>query len=178
MFRVREGNRKWWVLAAMGAGGGLIMLDETVVGIALPTIQHDLKMADVTSHWVVNAYMLVFAAFAAASGKLGDLFGFRALLICGSVLFGMASLACGLSGSGAWLVTARLVQGLGAAAIFPATVAMVMIAFPEEQRGMAMGVLAAVGTTFLAIGPLVGGLLTELVSWRWIFWINVPVVTA
>lgn len=176
MLRITDENRKWWILFAMGAGAGLIMLDETVVGVALPTLRRDLGLSEVGSHWVVSAYMLVFTGAAAAGGKLGDIVGFKALALAGGAIFGLASLAAGFSDSGGFLIAARVVQGIGAAAIFPTTVAMIMIAFPKAQRGMAMGTLAAVGTSFLAAGPFVGGFLTELVSWRWIFWVNVPIV--
>ena len=178
MFAITDQNRKWWILFAMAACAGLIMLDETVVGVALPTLRRDLGMSEVASHWVISVYMLAFASAAAAGGRIGDLLGFRALLFAGTALFGFASLACGLANDGAFLIAARAVQGIGAAAIFPATVAMIMIVFPKEQRGMAMGTLAAIGTVFLTVGPLVGGFLTEIVSWRSIFWINIPVVVA
>ena len=176
MLRINDENRKWWVLVAMGAVAGLIMLDETVVGVALPTVRHDLGMSEVASHWVINAYMLVFAGAAAAGGKIGDVIGFKTLLLVGVAVFGLASLASGFAEDGVFLISARAVQGVGAAVIFPSTVAMVMIVFPEDQRGMAIGILAAIGTTFLAVGPLVGGFLTEILSWRWIFWVNVPIV--
>ncbi|MCP4329733.1 MAG: MFS transporter [Alphaproteobacteria bacterium] len=176
MLRITDESRKWWILIAMGAVAGLIMLDETVVGVALPTVRRDLGMSEVASHWVISAYMLVFAGAAAAGGKMGDIIGFKKLLIVGVAIFGFASLASGFATDGAFLIAARAIQGVGAAVIFPSTVAMIMIVFPKEQRGMAMGVLAAIGTTFLAAGPLVGGFLTEIVSWRWIFWINVPIV--
>jgi EmrB/QacA subfamily drug resistance transporter len=175
---INEATRKWWILAAMGGVAGLIMLDETVVAVALPTIRHDLGMSQVAAHWVISAYFLLFTVFAAAGGKLGDVAGFRTLLLVGSSVFGLASLACGFAEGGGLLIAARAAQGIGAALIFPATIAMVTIAFPKEQRGMAIGTLAAVGTMFLALGPLVGGFLTEIVSWRWIFWINVPIVLA
>ena len=172
---INDSNRKWWILIAMGAIGGLIMLDETVVGVALPTLQRDLNMSETATHWVVSAYFLVFTVFAAASGRMGDIVGFKNMLIIGVVIFGTASLACGFADDGTFLITARAIQGLGAAIIFPGSVAMIMIVFPTNQRGMAMGIMAATGTTFLAIGPLVGGFLTEVLSWHWIFWINVPV---
>lgn len=168
--------RKWWILIAMGAILGVILLDETVVGVALPTMQTDLGMSEVASHWVVNIYMLVLACLAAAAGKLGDIVGHKALMITGLLIFGLASLMSGFAESGHWLIAARGVQGLGAAIIFPSSLAMVTIAFPVAQRGMAMGIYGAVGTTFLALGPAVGGFLTEFASWRWIFWVNPPIV--
>ena len=176
VFGINDKNRRWWILIAMGAVGGLILLDETVVGLALPTVRHDLGMTQTGSHWIISAYFLVLTAFAAACGKFGDVVGFNNLLYVGATLFGLASLAAGFSDSGAMLIAARAVQGLGAAIVFPGTIAMIAVAFPAEQRGMAIGIFAAIGTTFLAIGPLVGGFLTEIISWRWIFWVNVPII--
>jgi len=176
MLRVTDANRKWWILIAMSVGGGLMMLDETVVGVALPVMRHDLGMSASAAHWVVNSYMLVFAGLAAAAGRLGDLVGFKRLMLAGVAVFGIASLVAGFAESGTFLIVVRAIEGIGAAIILPGTVAMIMLVFPPEQRGMAIGVLAAIGTSFLALGPLVGGFLTEVVSWRWIFWINVPIV--
>lgn len=169
-------RRRWWVLAAMGAILGVILLDETVVGVALPTIQSDLAMNEVASHWVVNVYMLLLAGLAAAAGKLGDVAGHGRVATIGLTVFGLASLACGFATDDGLLIAARGIQGVGAAVIFPASLAMVMIAFSEGQRGLALGIYGAIGTVFLALGPLVGGLLTDTLSWRWIFWINPPIV--
>ena len=173
---IAEDRRKWWLLAAMGAVLGVILLDETVVGVALPTMQIDLGMNEVESHWVVNIYMLVLAVLAAAAGKFGDIVGHKTLMHTGLLIFGLASLACGIAESGAWLIIARGVQGVGAAIIFPSSLAMVTIAFPETQRGLALGIYGAVGTVFLALGPLVGGFLTDYASWHWIFLVNPPIV--
>jgi EmrB/QacA subfamily drug resistance transporter len=175
---IEADGRKWWVLVAMGAILGVILLDETVVGVALPTVQRDLGMSEVASHWVVNVYMLVLAAFAAAAGKSGDIVGHKTVVFAGLLIFGLASLACGFAQSGAWLIAARGAQGIGAAIIFPTSLAMITIAFPEHQRGLALGIFGAIGTVFLALGPLVGGFLTDVLSWRWIFWINPPIVLA
>ena len=176
LFKMTDESRKWWVLIAMGASVGLIMLDETVVGIALPTIRRDLGMSEVATHWVVSVYMLVLTGVAAASGKLGDIFGFRLVFLVGAAIFGLASLAAGFAQGGGFLIAARAVEGVGAAVFLTLSIPMIAVVFPKEKRGMAIGVLAAIGTTFLALGPLVGGVLTELVSWRWIFWVNVPIV--
>lgn len=176
MIGVTEQTRRWWILVAMALTAGLIMLDETVVGVALPTVRRELGLSQTASHWVVNAYMLPFAACAAAGGRFGDLAGVGRVFLLGMAVFGLASLAAGFAGDGATLIGVRAVQGLGAAGIFPATIAMVMAVFPAEERGKALGVLTAIGTAFLALGPLVGGLFTEAVSWRWIFWVNVPLV--
>ena len=175
---INETSRKYWVLAAMGTVLGIVVLDETVVGVALPTMIRDLGLSTVGSHWVVNAYLLVFAGLAAAAGRLGDIVGLKTLFIIGLAIFGLASLASGFAQSGAWLIAARAIQGVGAAIVFPASLAMITHAFPPEQRGMAMGVYGAVGTFFLALGPFAGGFLSEFLSWRWIFWINPPIVIA
>jgi len=175
---ITDQNRKWWILFATGIAGGLILLDETVVGTAIPTIRKDLGMSAITSHWVINTYMLVFAAFAAAGGRLADILGFRVLIPAGAALFGIASLVAGFADGPTVLIATRTVQGMGAAVYLPATLAMVTVAFPKEQRGMALGIFAAIGTGFMAAGPLVGGFLTEIVSWRWVFWINVPITAA
>ncbi len=178
MLGIDDNNRKWWILAAMGAILGVILLDETVVGVALPTMQVDLDMSEVTSHWVVNIYMLVLAGLAAAAGKFGDIVGHKTVINTGLVIFGLASLGCGFAQSDVWLITARGIQGVGAAIIFPSCLAMVTIVFRPEQRGLALGIWGAIGTVFLALGPLVGGFLTDFASWRWIFWVNPPIVFA
>ncbi|MEM7123941.1 MAG: MFS transporter [Pseudomonadota bacterium] len=174
---VAEHRRKWWVLTAMGGVMGVILLDETVVGVALPTMRHDLAMSEATSHWVINAYLLVFAGLAAAGGKMGDLIGHKVTMLGAVLLFGLSSLACGFAVDGTTLIVARIVQGIGAALIFPVSLAMVSIAFPPDERGMALGIYSAAGTCFLALGPFVGGLMIDVLSWRWIFWIN-PFVAA
>lgn len=173
---ITEDNRKWWVLAAMGGTLALIVLDETVIGVALPTIQKDLGMSQVNSHWIVNAYFLAITAFAAAAGKMADLFGYRRLFLAALTLFGLSSIACGFAQNGTWLITARAFQGLGAAVIFPFTYAMISTIFEPGLRGRALGIQTSVGGTFISLGPLVGGFFTDFLSWRWIFWINVPVV--
>ncbi|WP_420586757.1 MFS transporter [Ruegeria sp.] len=171
-----DGSRRWWILGAMGAILGVILLDETVVGVALPTIQKDIGLSSLEAHWVVNIYLLVLAALAGAAGRLGDIVGTRALVVGGLLLFGLASFAAGFAQSGTALVVARAVQGVGAAAIFPLSLVLVSMSFDEADRGMALGIYGAIGTSFLALGPVVGGLLTDYLSWRWIFWINPPIV--
>ena len=171
-----ENRSRWWILIAMGGVLGLIVLDETVVGVALPSIRHDLEMGQVASHWVVNAYLLVFACLIVGAGRFSDIVGIRNLFLAGTVVFGLASFACGFATSGTWLIVARSVQGIGAAAIFPLALSIISAVFPAEERGKALGIVSMIATFFIAAGPFVGGLFTEFFSWRWIFWVNLPFV--
>src|SRR5262245_59214124 len=167
--------RKWWTLWAVAFGLFMIMLDNTIVNVALPSIQRDLGISISELEWVVNGYALTFAVFLLTGGKLADLFGRRRLFIIGLVIFTAASLACGLANSAGFLIGARVVQGVGSAMMNPATLSIITATFPPRQRGMAIGIWAGVSAMALAIGPLVGGLITQYVSWNWIFFINVPV---
>ncbi|MFE7777064.1 MFS transporter [Streptomyces sp. NPDC057445] len=146
--------------------------DETVVGVALPTIRDDLGMSIALSHWVPNAYILAFAALAAAGGRFGDLFGARRMFMLGTVCFAVTSLLCGLSGNGGALVAARAVQGAAAAAMVPQTMALITDAFPPDRLGRAIGTYVGGASVALAAAPLVGGLLTESLGWRSVFFVN------
>jgi len=168
-------NRKWWTLGAVSFGLFMIMLDNTVVNVALPSIQRELGVGLSELEWIVTGYALSFAALMLTGGKLADLFGRRLIFVAGIVVFTVSSFMCGMAGSGSTLITWRIVQGVGAALMNPATLAIISATFPPKQRGMAIGIWAGVSAMALAIGPLVGGLLTEHVGWSWIFWINVPV---
>lgn len=167
-------RRKWWTLAAVSFGLFMIMLDNTVVNVALPSIQKDLGVGLSELEWIVAGYALAFASLMLIGGKLADAYGRRRLFVLGIVVFTLASLWCGLSGSGSELIAARVVQGVGAALMSPATLSIIAAAFPPRQRGTAVGVWAGVSALSLAIGPLVGGLLTEHLNWNWIFFVNVP----
>jgi EmrB/QacA subfamily drug resistance transporter len=170
-----EANRKWWTLAAVSFGLFMIMLDNTVVNVALPSIQEDLG-ADLSQlQWIVTGYALSFAALMLIGGKLADAYGRRRLFVLGIVVFTGASLWCGLADSGEMLIAARVLQGVGAALMNPATLSIIAATFPPRERGMAIGIWAGVSALALAIGPLAGGLLTEHLSWHWIFFINIPV---
>jgi EmrB/QacA subfamily drug resistance transporter len=168
-------NRKWWTLGAVSFGLFMIMLDNTVVNVALPSIQSDLGVSQAGLEWVVNAYALTFGVLLLSGGKLADLLGRRTIFIAGLVIFTASSLACGLAGSSETLVAARTVQGVGAALMNPATLSIITATFPPRQRGMAIGIWAGVSAMALAIGPLVGGILTQKINWSWIFFINVPI---
>ncbi len=168
-------SRKWWTLAAVSLGLFMIMLDNTVVNVALPSIQQSLGLSLSELEWVVAGYALTFAAFMLTGGKLADLLGRRRMFVAGLAVFTLASLACGLAGGPEVLIGARVVQGVGAALMNPATLSIIMATFPPRQRGTAIGIWAGVSALALAIGPLVGGLLSEHVDWSWIFFVNVPV---
>jgi EmrB/QacA subfamily drug resistance transporter len=173
-----EENRKWWTLGAVAFGLFMIMLDNTVVNVALPSIGRDFKIPQSqfsTLEWVVNGYALTFAVLMLTGGKLADLLGRRRIFIAGLAIFTLASLACGLAGSAHVLIGARVIQGVGSALMNPATLSIITATFPPRQRGMAIGIWAGVSAMALAIGPLVGGLITEQASWSWVFFINVPV---
>jgi EmrB/QacA subfamily drug resistance transporter len=168
-------NRRWWTLGAVSLGLFMIMLDNTVVNVALPSIQQSLGLSLSELEWVVAGYALTFAALMLTGGKLADLLGRRRIFVAGLVVFTLASLACGLAGSAEVLIGARVVQGIGAAMMNPATLSIITATFPPKQRGTAIGIWAGVSALALAIGPLVGGLLSEHVDWSWIFFVNVPV---
>jgi EmrB/QacA subfamily drug resistance transporter len=172
---ISEDARKWWTLAAVAFGLFMIMLDNTVVNVALPSIAADLQIGLSELEWIVTGYALTFASLMLTGGKLADLLGRRLIFIVGLAIFTLSSLVCGLAGSGELLIGARVVQGAGAALMNPATLSIIAATFPPRQRGTAIGIWAGTSAMALAIGPLVGGLLTEHISWSWIFFVNVPI---
>jgi EmrB/QacA subfamily drug resistance transporter len=170
-----EENRKWLTLAAVSFGLFMIMLDNTVVNVALPSIQEDLG-ADLSElQWIVTGYALTFAALMLVGGKVADAYGRRLIFVIGIAVFTFASLLCGLADSSEMLIAARMLQGAGAALMNPATLSIIAATFPPRERGTAIGIWAGVSGLALAIGPLVGGLITEQLDWSWIFFVNVPV---
>jgi EmrB/QacA subfamily drug resistance transporter len=171
-------NRKWWTLAAVSFGLFMIMLDNTIVNVALPSIQSSLGLKISELEWVVTGYALTFGALMLTGGKLADLLGRRRMFVVGLAIFTLSSLACGLAGSAGVLIGARVVQGVGAALMNPATLSIITVTFPPRQRGTAIGIWAGVSALALAIGPLVGGLIVERINWNWIFFINIPVGVA
>jgi EmrB/QacA subfamily drug resistance transporter len=175
MARVTDANRRWWVLITMTGALSMVLIDSTVVSVALPTIQRELDASQTGIQWVVNGYLLALAALVALGGRVGDSIGNSRTFKLGAAVFVLSSAACGLAGTELSIVIARAVQGMGAAFMLPATGAIVINAFGVEERGRAMGIYAGISMIFLALGPLLGGLLTEHVTWRAVFWINLPI---
>src|SRR5438876_9372237 len=153
----------------------MIRLGNTVVNVALPAIKKDLGVTQAELEWTVAAYALTFASPLRTGGKLGDLLGRRLIFAIGLVVFTLSSLACGLSGSATELIGARAVQGVGAALMMPSTLSIISATFAVKERGTAIGIWAGVSAMALAIGPLLGGIITEHISWNWIFYVNVPI---
>jgi EmrB/QacA subfamily drug resistance transporter len=172
---ITDENRKWWTLGAMCFALFMIMLDNTVVNVALPSIQRDLHASISGLEWTINGYTLSFAVLLATGGRLGDIFGRRRMFLFGVVIFALSSATAGLAANSTDLVVSRVVQGVGAALMMPATLSIITDAFPASERGKAMGMWAGVSALALAVGPVVGGFLTEHVSWRAIFYLNIPV---
>jgi EmrB/QacA subfamily drug resistance transporter len=153
----------------------MIMLDNTVVNVALPSIQRDLGSDLSELEWIVTGYALTFASLMLVGGKVADAYGRRRIFVVGIVVFTLASLMCGLAGSSEMLIGARVLQGAGAALMNPATLSIIAATFPPRERGTAIGIWAGTSALALAIGPLVGGLITEHLEWSWIFFVNVPI---
>jgi EmrB/QacA subfamily drug resistance transporter len=172
---ITDDNRKWWTLGAMCFALFMIMLDNTVVNVALPSIQRDLGASISGLEWTINGYTLSFAVLLATGGRLGDIFGRRRMFLFGVVVFALSSATAGLAAGETELVASRVVQGVGAALMMPGTLSIITDAFPAHERGKAMGTWAGVSALALAVGPVLGGFLTEHVSWRAIFYLNIPV---
>src|SRR2546423_1233397 len=169
-------SRKTWTLILCCTAQFMVILDVSIVNVALPSIRHDLGFSAADLQWVVNAYALAFAGFLMLGGRAADLLGQRPVFAAGLGLFGLASLLGGLATSDAMLVAARTVQGLGGAIVAPATLSVLTTTFSEgAERNRALSAWGAMGGAGGATGALLGGVLTEALSWRWIFIINVPI---
>ncbi len=170
---------RWIALIVLCMGTLMIVLDTTIVNVALPSIRTDLHFSQTSLAWVVNGYMLTFGGFLLLGGRLGDLFGHRRLFTAGIALFSVASLTCGLASSEATLVAARVVQGLGGAVVSAVSLSLMMSLFVEPaERAKAMGLFGFVAAGGGSLGVLLGGILTDLLSWHWIFLVNVPIGAA
>jgi EmrB/QacA subfamily drug resistance transporter len=172
--RISEANRKWWTLAGACAGLFLLMLDSTVVALALPAIRHDVDASSEGLQWVMNGYLLTIAVLVVTAGRLGDMFGRKRVFLAGMVLFAAGSVVSGAATDQDLLILGRVLQGAGAAPMLSLSLALVCNVFPSEEQPRALGIWAAVSAVALAIGPLAGGLLIEI-DWRVIFWMNLPI---
>ena len=173
---IAEGRRKWYALALICAVQFMVVLDIAIVNVALPSIQTDLGFSQENLQWVISAYALVFGGFLLLGGRTADLLGRRRIFIAGTIIFTIGSLLCGFAWSEMSLIGARAIQGLGAATVTPAALAILVRTFQEgRERNIALGAWGAVGGVGAAAGVLLGGVLTSALSWEWIFFINVPV---
>ncbi|MBO0901620.1 DHA2 family efflux MFS transporter permease subunit [Cellulomonas sp. zg-ZUI222] len=170
-----HGRSPWSVLPPLCLGFFMIMVDTTIVNIAVPTLQDVFDADLVTVGWVNSAYLLTFAVLLLVTGRLGDRFGPRPVFVAGLVVFTAASLACGLAGSVEVLIAARAVQGVGGALMTPQTMAMITRVFPPQKRGAALGVWGSVAGVATITGPVLGGVIVETIGWEWIFYVNIPV---
>jgi EmrB/QacA subfamily drug resistance transporter len=168
-------DRKWWTLIGVCVGTFMLLLDVTIVNVALPSIQASLNASFSDLQWVVDAYALTLAALLLTTGSLADLYGRRRMFLIGLVIFTFSSLLSGVAGSPLWLNLARGAQGIGGAAMFSTSLALLGSAFQGRERGTAFGAWGAVTGLAVAVGPVVGGALTSGLSWRWIFLVNVPI---
>jgi len=171
-----DARKRWWALYVLCSGVLMIVLDTTIVNVALPSIRTDLKFTETSLVWVVNAYMLTFGGFLLLGGRLGDLYGHRRFFLLGLILFTAASLACGLAQSQHVLVAARAVQGIGGAVVTAVALSLIMDLFTETgERARAMGIYGFVCSAGGSIGVLLGGFLTTTLNWHWIFLVNLPI---
>ncbi len=173
---VASERTKWFALALLCAVQFMVVLDIAIVNVALPSIQTDLHFSQENLQWVISAYALVFGGFLLLGGRLADIIGRKRVFMAGLIVFSLGSLLCGLAWSEASLIASRALQGLGAAAITPSALSILTVTFREgRERNIALGAWGAVGGFGAAAGVLMGGILTDLLSWEWIFWVNVPV---
>src|SRR5919112_83988 len=170
-----EHDSKWWTLAVVCIAVFMLLLDVTVVNVALPDIQRDLGSSFSDLQWVIDAYALTLAAFLLTFGSLADIVGRRRVFVLGLGLFSAASLLCGLSTSPLMLNLARGIQGIGAAGMFACSLSLIAGAFPPQERGTAFGIFGGTIGGAVAVGPLIGGAITEGIGWEWVFFVNVPI---
>jgi len=171
-----DNRKRWLALLVLCLGDLMIVLDVTIVGVALPSIREDLGFSEESLAWVVNAYLITFGGFLLLGGRLGDLFGHRRMFLIGIVFFTLASMVCGLSSTQEMLVIARAVQGIGGAIVSAVALSLMMMIFTEPgDRAKAMGIFGFVAAGGGSIGVLLGGILTDILNWHWIFLVNVPV---
>ncbi len=177
MLRPSERNRAWWVLIGSCLGLFILMLDSTIVSLALPRIRRELEMSSASLQWVMNGYLLTIAVLVVTAGRLGDMVGRKRVFLIGMAVFAVGSVVSATAQSDTAIIAGRVVQGVGGAALISLSLAITCDAFPGERQAQAIGIWTAVSSIALAIGPAVGGLLVEA-DWRLIFWINLPIAAA
>jgi len=175
---MQHARRPWMSLIVLCLGTFAILLDSTIVNVALPSVITDLHASLDQALWMVNAYLLVFAALLILASRLGDIFGPRRLFTAGLALFAVASALCGAAQTPGQLIAARVLQGVGAAALTPQAMVIIQAVFPRERMGVAFGVFSSMVGLAAVSGPTLGGVLTTYLSWRWVFYVNLPIAAA
>jgi EmrB/QacA subfamily drug resistance transporter len=169
-----ENSHRWWVLVATGLCLGLSFLDQTAVVVIFPTIQKSLAATTLQMEWMINTYLLAMAVLFVLGGRLGDVYGERRTFLMGIAIFLVASILCGIALNVEVLIASRMLLGVGSALLIPAQMVIILSAFPVSQRGRAVGINLSIASIFLVLGGFLGGVITELSSWRMVFWLNVP----
>jgi len=175
LITTREYRMRWWTLVVIAISVLIVVLDSTIVNIALPTLQREINTTISELQWIINAYIMVFGAFMLTTGALGDRWGRARMLQAGIIIFAGGSLAAAFASTGGQLILWRAVMGIGGAMILPATLAIITNVFPREERGKAIGVWAGLNGIGIALGPIIGGLIIQNFEWNWIFLINLPI---
>lgn len=168
-------KHRWIIVTGCTLAFGMTFIDQTALNVALPSMQQDLHLSSSGLHWVVNAYLLVLAVLLILGGNLGDRIGKKQIFLLGTFLFGLSSLCCALAPNGMALIASRVLQGIGGALMIPNGTAISLSLFPDNMRGRVMGTMMSFMSLFLILGPFVGGALTQYLSWRYVFWLNIPV---
>ncbi|NGX62757.1 MAG: Multidrug resistance protein Stp [Candidatus Anoxychlamydiales bacterium] len=175
LLKLTEKQRRWLGFISVASCIALIFTDQSILPVAIPTIQKDLLATSFQGQWMINSYLLSMAVFILAAGKLSGIIGYRRIFLLGLTIFLFASLFCAISINSIWLISFRFIQGIGAAMMIPSSYTILLDLFPANRRGLAVGINTAVGSFFLSLAPYIGGLLTQYLSWRWVFWINIPI---
>ncbi|MBI5346492.1 MAG: MFS transporter [Chlamydiae bacterium] len=163
------------ILIVMVVTNAMVFLDQTILPVALPTIQKEFLSSESALHWMIDGYFLSLAALMLAGGRIADIFGLRRIFSLGMLIFGVASFFCGLSGSSNQLIFSRIIQGIGGALMIPPSLPILLKAFPGNKKGMATGLVVALSAAFMIFGPFIGGFFSEYLNWRYVFWINLPI---
>lgn len=171
-----KNKSKWWILFVTTTATSLFLLDTTILPVALPAIEKELQFSAVGVIWVINAYLLSLTAFMLIGGKLCEIFGFRTLFNWGLAFFGVGALCAAFSQTSSWLILARVIQGIGSACAFPASASLLISAFPINQKARALGIDTGIASLFMILGPILGGIFAEYLSWRFIFLFYLPFV--